>query len=71
MAGRGFCRGVQIVLRRRPLQKPQAQTRGERRSSGKGPFMDGNQLKWIDVETQDSLPVLPVLHVDGNEDPDS
>jgi hypothetical protein len=33
--------------------------------------MDGNQLKWIDVETQVSLPVLPVLHVDGNEDPDS
>ena len=41
--GQGFSlRCTHIVLRKRPFYKPQAQTRGERRSSGKGPFMDGN-----------------------------
>ncbi|MBW2174442.1 MAG: hypothetical protein JRF64_07335 [Deltaproteobacteria bacterium] len=29
---------------RRTDGTPQTETRGERRSSGKGPFMDGNQL---------------------------
>jgi hypothetical protein len=47
-----------MVLRRRPFHKPQAQTRGERRSLEKGPFMDGNQLGQIPVATYNGMPVL-------------
>jgi len=36
--------GVHCVRRRRPLYKPQAQSRGDRRETQKGPFMDGYYL---------------------------
>jgi hypothetical protein len=45
MAGRDFCRGVHRVRRRR-------KTRGERSSSEKGPFPDGN---WLAVVENTSL----------------
>jgi hypothetical protein len=48
---RVFVEAYKVVLRRRPLHKPQAQTRGERRSSEKGPFMDGNYLvEWLALQ---------------------
>jgi hypothetical protein len=37
--------GGQGFSSRRTGGTPQTETRGERRSSEKGPFMDGNQLK--------------------------
>jgi hypothetical protein len=37
---------------RRTDSTPQTETRGEHRSSGKGPFMDGNKLRVVTQEVK-------------------